>query len=89
MASRFLWCVLACFKLRYSKDSVQGKKSLKPLAGGYSATLWALVGDLEYLNSCLKLPHYSSKSNPCALCRCTGDSEDPAASDDNEDMTNP
>ena len=46
------------------------------LANGYCGILWSLVGDLEYFNQVLKLPHYSNKTNPCALCRCSGGSDD-------------
>lgn len=45
------------------------KKGGTWLADGWTAILWSLVGDLEYLTQCLKLPHYSSKTGPCALCQ--------------------
>ena len=60
---------------RYDPASKEGRKAQQPLAGGYAATVWALVGDLEYLNAVLKLPHYASKTSPCALCKCTGGAE--------------
>ena len=70
----FVTCLKLCFSvcLRFAKSSEDGQRALKPLAGGFAATVWALVGDLEYLNAVLKLPHYASKSNPCALCQRTG-----------------
>ena len=58
---------------KYAAASEAGKKGGTPLAEGWAAILWSLVGDLEYLTQCPKLPHYSSKSSPCALCRCKGD----------------
>lgn len=47
-------------------------KAGKPLAQGYFAVLWSIMGDLDYLANVLKLPRFSSASNPCSLCRCTG-----------------
>ena len=58
---------------KYATSSEAGRKGGTPLAEGYAAILWSLVGDLEYMTQLLKLPHYSSKSSPCALCRCKGD----------------
>ena len=60
---------------KFPASSVDGRRALQPLAGGFCGILWCLVGDLEYLTQVLKLPHYSSKKNPCALCRCTGDAQ--------------
>lgn len=57
---------------KYLPTSEAGKRALTPLAEGYAAVVWSLVGDLEYLNSVLQLPHYANKTNPCALCRCSG-----------------
>ena len=59
---------------KYPVNSEAGKKGGTELADGYCGLLWSLVGDLEYLTQVLKLPHYSSKSSPCSLCRCKGDS---------------
>ena len=59
----------------YSASSKQGLRALTPLADGFCGTVWSLVGDWEYLSAVLKLPHYSSKANPCSLCKCTGGSE--------------
>ena len=61
---------------KYSPNTHEGKLADSLLADGYSAIVWSLVGDLEYMNSVLKLPHYSNKTNPCALCRCPGGSDD-------------
>ena len=61
---------------RYSPDSNEGKKAGTLLADGFCAIPWSLVGDLEYMNSVLKLPHYANKTNPCALCRCSGGSDE-------------
>jgi hypothetical protein len=54
----------------YPLDSVEGQRAGTFLAGGYYATLWAVMGDLDYLAKTLKLPR-STSSNPCSLCRCT------------------
>jgi len=56
----------------YDPESHEGKLAGTLLADGYSAIVWSLVGDLEYMNSVLKLPHYANKTNPCALCKCSG-----------------
>ena len=61
---------------RYSPDSNEGKLAGTLLADGFCAIPWCLVGDLEYMNSVLKLPHYANMTNPCALCRCSGGSDD-------------
>ena len=31
----------------------------------------ALIGDLDYMNKFLGLPHWASAANPCNLCLCT------------------
>ena len=61
---------------KYPADSNEGKLAGTFLADGFCAIVWSLVGDLEYMNSVLKLPHYANKTNPCALCRCSGGSDD-------------
>ena len=55
---------------KYARNTEQGTKAGTPLAGGYYATVWGILGDLDYFAKTLKLPHHSS-SSPCALCRCT------------------
>ena len=40
-----------------------------PLAGGYFACVWSIIGDLEYWCKCLRLPN-STSAQPCALCPC-------------------
>lgn len=42
----------------------------QPLAGGWSAILWGVLGDLDYFHKTLRLPRYSS-SAPCSLCKAT------------------
>lgn len=59
----------------YPSGSVESSRALQPLAGPYYGCLWALLGDMEYLSSVLRLPHYARKSGPCSICRCTGGSE--------------
>ena len=41
----------------------------RPLAEGWFACLWALIGDLEYLASILSLPSHNNAKNCCALCK--------------------
>ena len=54
----------------YHPDTIQGKKAGMPLADGYCATIWSVMGDLDYLAKTLQLPR-STSANPCCLCRCT------------------
>ena len=42
----------------------------EPLASGYAACLWSIIGDLDYFFSILKLPNFNS-ARPCPLCRCS------------------
>jgi hypothetical protein len=58
---------------KFEPNTFDGQKAGEYLADGYAGLLWSLQGDLEYFTSVLKLPHYSSKSGPCSLCKCTGD----------------
>lgn len=55
---------------RYRSDSVEGIRAGTPLAGGYFAVLYSILGDLDYFYKTLKLPRYSSAA-PCSLCKCT------------------
>eukprot|EP00438_Fugacium_kawagutii_P009843 Skav209194 [mRNA] locus=C9123531:153:1742:- [translate_table: standard] len=57
---------------KYSPGSPEALKAGEPLAGGFFCCLWAIIGDLDYMNGVLQLPHYSLKAGPCAICRCTG-----------------
>lgn len=61
---------------KYPASTQEGRLANTDLADGYCGILWSLVGDLEYMYKVLQLPHYGNKSNPCALCRCTGGAED-------------
>ena len=54
----------------YDPTSVSGRRAGKPLAGGYFATLWAVVGDLDYFASMLDVPR-STAVQPCSRCRCS------------------
>ena len=60
---------------KYDPSSTERKLAGTFLANGYCGILWSLVGDLEYFNKVLQLPHYSNKTHPCALCRCSGGSD--------------
>ena len=57
--------------VRYHPQSREGKKAGKHLAGGYYGIVMALIGDLDYMNKFLGLPHWTSAANPCNLCKCT------------------
>ena len=59
-------------QLRYPKRSVDGQRALQPLANGYRAILWSIIGDLDYFTKVLGLPRSTLATGPCALCRCTG-----------------
>ena len=39
----------------------------------FDATIQGVIDDM---NSFLKLPHYANKTNPCALCKCSGGTDD-------------
>ena len=55
---------------QYAPDSPQGEKAGSDLAGGFCASIWALMGDLDYFAKTLQLPR-STSHNPCCLCKCT------------------
>ena len=57
---------------KFPAGSDAAQKSGLPLAEGYFACLWSLIGDLDYMCSILQLPDYASKKGPCAICKCTG-----------------
>ena len=54
----------------YPRSTVEGQRAGKLLANGFYATIWAVMGDLDYLNKTLQLPR-STSHHPCTLCRCT------------------
>ena len=37
------------------------------LAGGWCGTIWAMMGDLDYMRDCLEQPNATGTS-PCGLC---------------------
>ena len=57
--------------LRYKKGTRQHALAGKDLAGGHFATLFSLVGDLDYFFSVLDLPNSRSAGSPCTLCNCS------------------
>jgi hypothetical protein len=57
--------------VRHPPQSREGKKAGKYLAGGFYGIVMALIGDLDYMNKFLGLPHWASAANPCNLCLCT------------------
>lgn len=48
--------------------SAEQDKAGTYLAGGYSAFIWVLRGDLEFMSQHFKLPNPNSRT-PCALCQ--------------------
>ena len=57
---------------RYAAGTEAAQRAKTPLAAGYFATLWGILGDLDYLTKALLLPRSTLASGPCSLCRCTG-----------------
>ena len=55
----------------YSPSSAEGKKRGKALAGGFSAVLVQLSGDLDYNTKWLGAPNSTAANRPCSLCRAT------------------
>ncbi len=45
---------------------------MQPLAGGFCATLWGIMGGLDYFTKALLLPRSTQEKGPCCLCRCHG-----------------
>ena len=56
---------------RYKPNTREGRKAGTPLAGGYFAVLWTVIGDLDYFHAILELPHFGRAENMCALCQAT------------------
>ena len=61
--------------LPYAPNTIEHQRAGTFLAEGYCGTIYAVMGDLDYLAKTLELPR-STSTNPCCLCRCTlhGDS---------------
>lgn len=59
----------------YPPGSEGFKLAGKFLAGGWTAALVSLIGDLEYFSNTLQMPRWSSSSQVCSLCSAsaTGD----------------
>ena len=51
----------SCFSCLHSVD----------FSRGFYGIVMALIGDLDYMNKFLGLPHWASAANPCNLCLCT------------------
>ena len=63
-----------CFRVqpyRYGRNTPEGRRAGKPLAGGYYAVLWGVLGDLDYFHAILELPHFARAANFCPLCQAT------------------
>lgn len=56
---------------RYPVGSPERLRAGTWLAGGYSAVLFALTGDLDYFSAMLDLPNWSLVSGPCVYCKAT------------------
>ena len=56
----------------FPASSEHGKRAGKPLANGYYGVVCSLVGDLDYLNKTLGLPHHGRKDSCCSMCKATG-----------------
>ena len=57
------------FQPRYPRGSLAHQKAGRPLANGWSAILFALQGDMDYLSNVLKLPSWQKKQQCCCLCQ--------------------
>ncbi|CAE7743230.1 unnamed protein product, partial [Symbiodinium necroappetens] len=55
----------------YDASSIEGQKAGKPLAAGYCAVLFSLVGDLDYYATILDVARSTSVTAPCSRCRAT------------------
>ena len=58
----------------FEEDTADFKNRGKALAGGFSATLFLLRSDLEFLANHFKLNNYNSNF-PCSLCKADRDTE--------------
>ena len=56
---------------RYSRNTPEGQKAGRDLAGGFRGILLFLSGDMDYLSKTLEMPRWSRNENLCSLCRCT------------------
>lgn len=54
----------------YPPHTPEGQRAGSWLAEGFCATIFAVMGDLDYLAKTLHLPR-STSTNPCCLCKCT------------------
>ena len=61
---------------RFPKGSPARQKAGTALAGGWRASLFAIQGDLEYLNYGLGLARWSRLESPCTLCQATGGNDE-------------
>ena len=55
--------------LRYKKGTLDHKRALSPLAGGFYCVLLGIIGDLDWFAGVLQLQHYGSSTSPCCLCK--------------------
>ena len=62
-------CLISLHSPRYPKGSLGYKRKGLPLAGGWSAILFTLQGDMDYFASVLKLPKWQTKKKCCVLCQ--------------------
>ena len=56
---------------RYAPGTREHTLAGKPLAGGWKAILFGLIGDLDYFANVLKLASYQRNQDFCNLCQAT------------------
>lgn len=57
--------------IAYPPGTVDYARAGKLIANGFYCVMVALVGDLDYTNKFLSMPHWASASRLCNLCLCT------------------
>lgn len=62
--------------VRYAHGTKEYSRAGKLLAEGFYCILTSLVGDLDYTNKFLQMPHWASASRPCNLCLTTSHGPD-------------
>ena len=57
--------------IAYAPGSAEHARAGTLLANGFYAVVVSLVGDLDYTNKFLNMPHWANATRPCNLCLCT------------------
>ncbi|OLP93413.1 hypothetical protein AK812_SmicGene24693 [Symbiodinium microadriaticum] len=55
----------------FPSASTSGRRAGQALAGGFYATLWAVVGDLDYFASVLDVARSTNAASPCCRCKAS------------------